>query len=927
MARSNERLRLVTPSASSFDPRAQAEPPARAQVVVIGAGIIGAAVALHLAELGHTDTIVVERGTVACGTSWHAAGLVTRTRASHAQTELASYSRDFYAALAARSGTDVGYYESGSLTVAQTPERMTELDYSLAMARHHGLPAHRLGPAEIAAAWPPIDTRGLVGGALFEGDATVNPGLAAFATAKAAAALGVRFVEGCRVTGFRLGGAGGAGGGGAGGGSAGGGAAGAAGSPAAGARPPGARISGVETERGPIECETAVIAAGLWSRDLALLAGARLALHAAEHMWLQTQAVPGASRDLPILRDLDGHIYVRHYQSGFVVGAFEPDGKPRTTASIPRDFAFGEFEPDVQHFAPSLAKARQRVPALQGTRLVHYLNAPESFTPDGAFLVGETAEVEGLYVAAGLNSQGIILGPGVGRALAAWIDGGAPGFDSAALDVQRFAAAQANAGYLFERTRETLGRLYAMHWPFLQPETARGLRRVPLYDRLAAAGACFGESSGWERANWYAPPGAESGAAPGAARGAAPVYRYSWGRQNWFAAVAEEHRAAREAVALFDLSSFAKIRVQGPGAPAWLQTLCTADLDRPPGAVTYTCLVNGSGGVELDATVTRLGDDSFLVVAPTDTQTKVFHWITRHSDPATTAIVDVTSGLGTLAVTGPRSRELLARLTDAPLHDAAFPFGTGREIDVGWATVLALRISYAGELGWELYAPVESLTVLYDQIVAAGQESGLRHAGYHALDCLRAEKGFRHWGADMGPADTPYEAGLGFTVALDKPGGFFGRKALRAAADGAAPAAAAAPLRRLVCVKLDDPEPLLYGGESLLCEGAIVGRVTSGAYGHTLGAAVGLAFVERPGGGEPGVAANAPSVAANAPSVAAGDPSVAAGAPSAGESGAAWLEAIIASGAVEVDIAGMRVSATLSERPFYDPDGLRMRGS
>ncbi len=871
MARSNERLRLVTPSAASFDPRATGEPPARAQVVVIGAGIVGAAVALHLAELGRTDTVVVERGSVACGTSWHAAGLVTRTRASHVQTELASYSRDFYAGLAARSGTDIGYYESGSLTVAQTPERMTELDYALAVARHHGLPAHRLSPAEIAESWPPIDTRGLVGGALFQGDATVNPGLAAFATAKAASALGVRFVEGCRVTGFRLSGAGGG----------------------------SARVTGVETERGLIECETAVIAAGLWSRDLALLAGARLALHAAEHMWLQTEAVAGAGRDLPILRDLDGHIYVRHYQGGFVVGAFEPNGKPRTTASIPPDFAFGEFEPDVRHFAPSLAKARQRVPTLQGARLVHYLNAPESFTPDGAFLLGETAEVEGLYVAAGLNSQGIILGPGVGRALAAWIIGGAPDMDSAGLDVRRFAAAQANAGYLFERTRETLGRLYAMHWPFLQPETARGLRRVPLYERLAAAGACFGESNGWERANWFAPPGdergAKSGVEAGAPPGAEPVYRYSWGRQNWFEAAAEEHRAAREAVALFDLSSFAKIRVQGSGALAWLQRLCTADLDRPPGSVTYTCLVNGSGGVELDATVarlgSRLGDDSFLVVAPTDTQTKTFHWLTRHSDPATTAIIDVTSGLGVLAVMGPRSRELLAQLTDAPLDDAAFPFATGREIDVGWASVLSLRVSYVGELGWELYAPVESLTALYDQIVSAGRELGLRHAGYHALDGLRAEKGFRHWGADMGPADTPYEAGLGFTVALDKPGGFFGRKALRAASGEP-------PSRRLVCVKLDDPEPLLYGGESLLYEGAVAGRVTSGAYGHTLGAAVGLAFVEAPGGGA-----------------------------EAGAASADWLGEIVASGAVEVDIAGTRVAATLSERPFYDPDGLRMRGA
>jgi 4-methylaminobutanoate oxidase (formaldehyde-forming) len=478
-----------------------------------------------------------------------------------------------------------------------------------------------------------------------------------------------------------------------------------------------------------------------------------------------------------------------------------------------------------------------------------------------------------------MNSQGIILGPGVGRALAAWIDTGAPAFDAVALDVRRFAADQANAGYLFERTRETLGRLYAMHWPFLQPETARDLRRVPLYDRLAAAGACFGESAGWERANWFAPPGAE------------PVYRYSYGRQNWFAPVADEHRAARESVALFDLSSFAKFRVQGPAALDWLQLLCTADLDRAPGAVVYTCLLNGSGGIELDATVTRLGADSFLLVAPTDTQTKTFHWLTRHCDPAS-VVTDVTSELGVLAVMGPRSRELLGQLTGARLDDAAFPFATAQEIDVGWTTVLALRVSFVGELGWELYAPVESLAGLYDRVVAAGEGCGLRHAGYHALDSLRAEKGYRHWGPDMGPADTPFEAGLGFTVALDKTGGFIGRKALRARASE--------PLtRRLVHVRLDDAEPLLYGGESLLREGAVVGRITSGAYGHTLGAAVGLAFVEAPPGGEPG----------------------------ASEVGENELHAVVASSAVTVDVAGRLVPAKLSERPFYDPGGERLRGA
>jgi len=834
MADSNERLRDDTLSARAFDPRASEAPPARARAVVIGGGIIGTSVAYHLARLGWTDTVVLERSRIASGTSWHAAGLMTRTRGTHVQTELASYSRDFYEGLEELSGVDVGYYPNGSLSVARTAERLTELRYSLTMARHHGLPAHELTPREIAGVSPLLAVDDLVGGVLFENDATVNPGWAALATARAAFDLGVRVIEGVRVTGFKL---------------------------------DGGRVVAVETDRGKMECDAAIIAAGLWSRDLGLLAGARLALHPAEHYWAQTEPVDGASRDLPIIRDLDGSIYVRHYRGGLVVGAFEPDGRPRTTASIPADFAFGEFEPDLEHFARPLAQARVRVPALAEARFAHYLCAPESFTPDANFLLGETAEVAGLFVAAGMNSQGIILGPGVGRALAEWIDQDAPSVDAADVDVRRFAPAQANAGYLFERTRESLGRLYAMHWPFRQPETARGLRRVPLYDRLAAAGACFGETAGWERADWYASPGMEAS------------YEYSFGRQNWFDAVAEEHRAAREAVALFDLSSFTKIRVAGPDALATVQRVFTADLDRPPGVVVYTSMLNTRGGVELDATVTRLAEDAFFVVTSAAAQTKAFHWLRRHHSPAA-VVTDVTSGLGVLSVTGPRSRDLLAGLTEVDLGDVAFPFARAREIDVGRATALALRISFAGELGWELYAPVESLPALYEDLLAAGERHGLRHAGYHALDGLRAEKGFLHWGADMGPADTPRDAGLSGTVAMEKAGGFVGRGALLACA-------AEPPQRRLVHLRLLDAEPLLYHGESVLRDGRVVGRVTSGAYGHTLGAAVGLASIEGP-----------PEEA----------------------------DSILAAGEVEVEIAGTRVAAVISPRPYYDPDGLRLRG-
>ncbi len=836
---SEERLLDASLTATDFDPSAGEGPPARARAVVVGGGIIGASVAYHLARLGWTDTVVLERSRVSSGTSWHAAGLMTRTRGTHMQTDLASYSRDFYRDLEALSGIEVGYYPNGSLSVARTDERLTELRYALTLARHHGLPARELTTEEIAAVSPILAANDLAGGVLFEDDATVNPGWAAYATAKAAFDLGVRVVEGIRVTGLRL-----------------------SSGPDGGVP----RVTAVETDQGTVECEVAVVAAGLWSRDLALLAGARLALHPAEHYWARTEPVDGADRDLPIVRDLDGSIYVRHYRGGLVVGAFEPDGRPRATADIPADFSFGQFEPDLEHFGRPLARARERVPALAEARFAHYLCAPESFTPDGNFLLGETAEVAGLFVAAGMNSQGIILGPGVGRALAEWIQEGAPGVDAAEVDVRRFSPAQANAGYLFERTRESLGRLYAMHWPHQQPGTARGLRRVPLFDRLAAAGAVFGETAGWERAMWYA---------TGDAR---PEYVYSFGRQNWFEAVAEEHIAARESVALFDLSSFAKLRLEGPTALHAAQRIFTADLDRPPGTVIYTSMLNASGGVELDATVTRLREDAFLVVTSAAAQHRAVHWLRRHTGPDT-VVTDVTSAFGVLSVSGPRSRDLLSGLTDADLSDGAFPFARAHEIDVGWATVLALRVSFTGELGWELYVPVESLPVLYDQVLAAGETHDLRHAGYHALDGLRAEKGFVHWGTDVGPADRPDEAGLEATVAREKTGGFVGSAALLAAGP---------PRRRLVPILLDDPEPLLYHGESVFQDGRLVGRITSGAYGHTLGAAVGLAAI-------------------------------------AGETAAA--DDVVARAAVEVEIAGTRVPAHVGARPFYDPDGRRLRGS
>jgi heterotetrameric sarcosine oxidase gamma subunit len=561
------------------------------------------------------------------------------------------------------------------------------------------------------------------------------------------------------------------------------------------------------------------------------------------------------------VRGLDGYFYARHHGGGLMIGAFEPDGRPRPTGSIPEDWAFGEFGPDWEHFAPVRANAERRIPALKDAEFTRFLRAPESFTPDSNFCLGETAEVRNLYIAAGFNSQGIIYAPGAGHALAEWIREGAPTFDASEVDVRRFASSQASERYLHERTKEALGRLYAMHWPNLQATTARGVRRSPLYDRLDAAGACFGELTQWERANWFAPPGVE------------PAYDYSFGRQNWFAYSAEEHRAAREAVALFDLSSFAKIEVSGADALPLLQRVCTNDVDVAVGRLVYTLFLNRRGGIENDGTVTRLEGDRFLVITPTATQHRTLEWLRAHGQRMAVSVRDVTNAFATLAVMGPQSRELLSRVTAADLSNEGFPFFTSREIQVGHAPALAIRASFVGELGWELYIPSEFAVHVYDAIIDVGGDLGLRLAGYHALDSLRIEKGFVHVGHDVGPTDDPFTAGLGHVVKLDKE--FMGVEAARAAKESPRP-------HRLVSLKLEDPEPVLLHGESVIADGRIAGTVMSGAYAHTIGAAAGLAMVDA--------------------ALLNGDETTA-----------------------EVDSAGTLVKATLSTRPLYDPTGSRMR--
>jgi 4-methylaminobutanoate oxidase (formaldehyde-forming) len=581
-----------------------------------------------------------------------------------------------------------------------------------------------------------------------------------------------------------------------------------------------------------------------------------------------TDPMPGVTPDLPVLRDPDGFIYVREEVGGLLMGGFEPVAKPWGMQGIPDNFAFSLLPEDWDHFQVMMEQAILRIPSIESAPVRRHVNGPESFTPDGRYLLGETPECRNFYVAAGFNSIGIASGAGAGKALAEWIVGGEPSMDLWDVDIRRVAAFQTNPSYLRERMVEMVGHAYAPHWPFDQPRTARGVRTSVLHERLAARGACFGVALGWERANWFATPGIE------------PAYRYSWGRQNWFPCAAEEHRAVRDGVGVFDQSSFTKLRLDGPDAVAVLQRLCANDVDVPAGRIVYTQMLNRRGGIEADLTVTRIAEDAYFIVTGASVATHDTDWIRRGLGHARVTLTDVTSAYAVLGVMGPRSRALLARLTGEDLGNGAFPFLTSREIWLSRARVRASRVTYVGELGWELYVPTELARGVYDAVVEAGADLGLRHAGYHAMDSLRIEKAYRSWGHDLGSEDTPLEAGLGFAVRFDKHVPFIGREALVAQREK--------PLaKRLVVFTLEDAEPLLYHDEPIWRDGALVGRISSGAYGHTLGRAIGLGYVEHAGG---------------------------------------VTDAFVGSGRWELEIACERFAARAQLSPPYDPKSLRVRG-
>ena len=824
-----ERLVDRSIGAHLFDGADTGPLPGRARTVIVGGGIVGASIAHHLAEIGETDVLLLDANVLGSGTSWHAAGLANRVRATEVLTGMSMYGTALFAELEERSGIEVNWQRSGSLGLARTDGRSDELHLQRNVADSLGIDAELLDAAGVAELWPLVNPAGVKLGLHIPDDGHVNPGLAVIALAKLAREQGVRIRENMPVVALlsRDG-----------------------------------RVSGVRTAAGDVEAERVVLAAGLWSRDLARTAGANLPLYAAEHVHVRTNPIAGAAPTLPVLRDLDHHYYARHERGRLLIGAFEPDGLPRSTASIPRD-GFAEFPADWEHFDAIRVRAERTLPAVYRAGYDRFLNAPESFTPDANFLLGETNEVGGLFVAAGFNSQGITYAPGAGRELARWIAAGTPQFDASPVDVRRFSPHQSNRRYLRARTREGLGRVYSTHWPNLQMESARNVRRTPLHARLAELGAVFGEVNGLERANWYAAPGET------------PEIEYSYRRPSWFENVAAEHRAVRENVGIFDLSPFAKFEVAGPGALEVVQRVFTGDLDVEPHRAVYTLQLNAGGGIELDCTVTRLADDRFFVVAPSATQAKTLSILRRAAEGSAAAVFDTSAGLATILVAGPRARDLMERVSPEDWSDEAQPYLAGREIEIADGYAYALRVSFVGELGYELYVSADLAVNVLDALWEAGHDLGAKLAGYYALDSLRAEKGFRHLGHDMGPTDDPRSAGLWFTVALGK-GDFIGRDAI-------ADSSPATLSHRTVYFRIEDPEPILVHDEAVYRDGVRVGRVLSGAYGHSLGGAVGLAAVD------PG--------------------------------------ADIGSGAWEIRVGdGGKYPAEVSRRPLYDPSGDRMRG-
>ncbi len=809
--------------------------PKHARVVIIGGGVIGCSVAYHLTKLGWQDVVLLERKQLTSGTTWHAAGLIGQLRATANMTRLANYSQELYGGLEAETGIATGFRRVGSITVALTDERREELYRSAGMARAFGVEIEEISPTEVKNRYEHLNIDGVTAGVFLPKDGQGDPANIALALAKGARMRGAVVAEQTKVTKINR---------------------------------KGRRVTSVDwqngDEHGQITCDIIVNCAGMWGHQVGRMAGVNVPLHACEHFYIVSEPIPGLTQ-MPVLRVPDECAYYKEDAGKMMLGAFEPNAKPWGMAGISEDFEFDQLPEDFDHFEPILEQAVNRMPML-GTAGIHtFFNGPESFTPDDAYHLGLAPEMDNVWVAAGFNSIGIQSAGGAGMALSQWMDAGEKPFDLGDVDISRMQPFQGNKTYLFERSKETLGLLYADHFPYRQKATARGIRRTPFHAHLLQHGAVMGELAGWERANWYATPGQ------------APAYAYSWQRQNFFGNVGAELAAVRGNVGMYDMSSFGKIRVEGRDACAFLNQICGAQMDVAIGRIVYTQFLNTKAGIEADVTVTRLTETAYLVVTPAATRLADQTWMQRHLGDFNAIITDVTAGEGVLAVMGPNSRALLQKVSPADFSNDHNPFGTAQEIEIGMALARVHRVSYVGELGWEVYISADMAAHVFEVLHAAGQDMGLKLCGMHMMDAARMEKGFRHFGHDITCEDHVLEAGLGFAVKTDKPD-FIGRDAVLRKRD-------AGLARRLVQFKLTDPAPLLYHNEPVLRDGQVVGHLTSGGYGHHLGAALGMGYI-----------------------------------PCDGQTAAEML-----SSHYEVDVMGVRVPAEAQLKPFYDPTGERAK--
>jgi 4-methylaminobutanoate oxidase (formaldehyde-forming) len=767
--------------------------PAEARVVIIGGGIAGASVAYHLTKLGWKGVVLLEQNQLAGGTTWHAAGLVGRLRTSNSLTKINKYSAELYAGLQKETGLTTGWKQVGSLIAAKSKDRMVQLRRTAAMAELLGVEVQIVEPEVVAQKWPLLRTDDILGGAWLPHDGKVLPKEVTLALARGAERAGASIVEHCRTLEILH---------------------------------TNGRATGVITTQGRITAEFVVLTGGMWARDLGLRCGVTIPLYPVEHHYVVTEPIEGAFDELPVGRDPDLCLYFRGEGNAVMLGAFQNLSRPWMIEKIPDDFSFQLLEPDWDKFAEPLANGKHRIPALQKARFAKFVNGPESFTPDNSFLMGETPELRNLFVLTGFNSVGIASAGGAGKYLAEWMIAGEQTMDLWSVDIRRFAPWANNRAFLRERVAEILGLHYQMAWPNREFETGRGLRKSPLHDRLAEQGACFGARSGWERPNWFARDGIP------------PVIQYSFDRQNWFGCHAAEHRAARQTAAVFDQTGFSKFMLKGRDATAVLQRLCGNNVDVPQGRAVYTGMFNLRGGFESDLTVVRLAAEEYYLISGTAQSTRDMDWISRNmGNEEHVELADVTNEFSVIGVMGPNARLLIGKVTDAELSNEAFPFLTSKVIEIRQISVRAVRITYVGELGWELHVSVKQALSLYEILMDAGKDLGAVNAGHYAINSLRLERGYRAWGAELSPDDSPIEAGLGF--ALDWNKAFIGREALLRQKEGRIK-------RRLLIFVLEDPGPVLWGSEPIYCEGRPVGYTTSGSYGHSLGGAIAMGYVNHP---------------------------------------------------------------------------------